>query len=149
MHKHSEERVLPHSPAAIFNLVADVESYPDFLPWCTATRILKQNESGMIAEMAVGYKSIRERYKSNVELNRDAMIIKVTAIDGPFKYLRNQWYFEECNIDQCKIHFHIEFEFGSWILQQIIGAFFEDAVAKMVLAFETRANEIYNPCSLD
>lgn len=149
MHKHSEERILPHRPEAIFNLVADVGSYPDFLPWCTATRILQQNEAGMIAEMAVGYKSIRERYKSNVELNRDAMMIDVTAVDGPFKHLRNQWHFEKCNIDQCKIHFHIEFEFSSWILQQIIGAFFEDAVAKMVSAFETRADQIYNSCALD
>ena len=149
MHEHSEERILPHRPEAIFDLVADVGSYPDFLPWCTTTRILQQSESHMIAEMAVGYKSIREHYKSNVELNRDAMMIVVTAIDGPFKHLRNQWRFEEVGSSQCKIHFHIEFEFGSWILQKIIGTFFEDVVAKMVSAFETRADQIYNSCTSD
>jgi len=143
MREHTEERILPHRPEAIFDLVADVESYPEFLPWCTATRILERGENHMVAEMAVGYKSIRERYKSDVKLDRAAMTIEVTAIDGPFKHLSNHWCFENADSDHCKVHFHIEFEFGSWILQQIIGAFFEDVVAKMVSAFETRADQVY------
>ncbi len=143
MHSHTEERILPHRPEAIFVLVAYVETYPEFLPWCTATRVLEKSDSHMVADMAVGYKSIRETYKSRIALDRSALTIDVTAIDGPFKHLRNQWRFEDADADHCKVHFHIEFEFGSWSLQRIIGAFFDDAVAKMVSAFETRANTIY------
>lgn len=143
MYRHSERRRLAHPPEAIFDLVADVGAYPEFLPWCTATRILEQSETHMIAEMAVGYKSIREIYKSDVRLDREQLIIEVTAIDGPFKTLANHWRFLPAENGQCDVDFSIEFEFRSWLLQRVIGAFFEQAVSRMVAAFEERADALY------
>ncbi|HAA93722.1 MAG TPA: ubiquinone-binding protein [Rhodospirillaceae bacterium] len=143
MYRHSEQRHLAHPPEAIFDLVADVSAYPEFLPWCTATRILKQSESEMIAEMAVGYKGIREIYKSDVQLDREGLAIAVSAIDGPFKTLDNRWRFSPSEEGGCEVDFSIEFEFRSWLLQRVIGAFFEQAVGRMVAAFEARADALY------
>ena len=143
MYRHSERRHLAHPPQAIFDLVADVASYPAFLPWCTATRILEHSDDRMIAEMAVGYKGIREVYKSDVRLDRDALAIEVTAIDGPFKTLANHWRFSPAEEGGCEVDFSIEFEFRSWLLQRVIGAFFEQAVGRMVAAFEERADALY------
>lgn len=149
MHTHTEEKFLPYPPEVIFDLVADIASYPEFLPWCTATRIIESSDNQMIAEMAVGYKSIRETYKSDVRLDRTALTINVTAISGPFKIMINNWRFESDNKGGCTAHFHIEFEFGSWLLQKVIGAFFTEVVGKMVSAFEKRAIQIHGAVEPD
>lgn len=96
----------------------------------------------MIAEMAVGYKGIREIYKSDVRLDRERLSIDVTAIDGPFETLTNHWHFSTADDGGCIVDFEIEFEFRSWLLQRVIGAFFEQAVSRMVTAFETRADAL-------
>ncbi|MDA0657018.1 MAG: type II toxin-antitoxin system RatA family toxin, partial [Proteobacteria bacterium] len=97
----------------------------------------------------VGYKNIRETCKSDVRLDRTALTINVTAISGPFKTLVNNWRFEGDDNGGCTVHFLIEFEFKSWLLQKVIGAFFADVVGKMVSAFEKRAIQIHGSAKPD
>jgi coenzyme Q-binding protein COQ10 len=147
VHSHSEQKFLPYAPEQVFDLVADVEAYPEFLPWCVATRVLSRSETAMRADMAVGYKGIQERYTSDIRLDRQAGTIGVTAIEGPFKTLENNWRFEATERDGvqgCLVHFDIRFAFGSWLLERVISAFFQEVVRKMVSAFEARAHVVYN-----
>ncbi|MBC27626.1 MAG: ubiquinone-binding protein [Rhodospirillaceae bacterium] len=143
MYRHSERRYLAHSPNSVFKIVLDVETYPEFLPWCVAVRILEQNEASMIAEMAVGYKGIRETYTSEINFIEEDLKIEVGAVDGPFSALLNTWHFTEAQDGGCVVDFSIEFEFRSRLLQGVIGVFFEQAVARMVAAFEQRADSIH------
>lgn len=143
MYKHSERRYLAHSSKSVFDIVMDVGAYPEFLPWCMAVRVLSKDKTVMLAEMAVGYKGIRETYKSEVTFNEDDLLIDVTAVDGPFNKLSNTWRFMEADDGGCMVDFSIEFEFRSRLLQGVIGVFFEQAVAKMVAAFEERADKLH------
>ena len=143
MYRHSERRYLAHSPNSVFKIVLDVEMYPEFLPWCIAVRVLDKTESRMIAEMAVGYKGIRETYTSEIKFTEEELKIEVCAVDGPFSALLNTWQFSEAQDGGCVVDFSIEFEFHSRLLQGVIGVFFEQAVARMVAAFEQRADSIH------
>ena len=127
----------------MFDLVADVGRYPEFLPWCVAARILSRCETRMRAELAIGFKGIRERFTSLVTLDRANRRIGVTYENGPFKYLVNDWRFEPDGEGRCVIHFHIEFQFRSRILELLMGRLFDEAVRRMVRAFETRADALY------
>lgn len=141
MPTHAERRPLPYSPEQLFDLVADVAKYPEFLPWCVATRIRRQDEQEMVADMVIGFKMFRESFTSRVSLNRPDKI-DVIYENGPFKYLENHWIFEP-SPDGCVIDFHVDFEFKSRLLEKAIGAVFQEAVHRMVGAFETRANALY------
>jgi coenzyme Q-binding protein COQ10 len=141
MIRHSESRILPHTPAEVFDLVADVERYPEFLPWVIGARILRRAGNTFDAEVLVGFKMIRERYTSHVVLERPERI-EVRYTHGPFRHLINRWQFAPVP-EGCKVDFYIEFEFRSRILQKLIGGLFSEAVRKMVAAFEIRARTLY------
>ena len=142
MTQHSETRVLHHSPEQLYQLVADVKRYPEFLPWCLAARIREQNDDKMIADLIIGFQMFKERFTSYVRLDDDAMEIHVEYAEGPFKYLQNHWQFKP-HPEGCEIEFYVDFEFNSRILQTVIESLFTEAVKKMVGAFETRANTLY------
>lgn len=139
---HAEKRVLPHSREKLFQLVAGVEHYPEFLPWCVGTRIRRREGNEMLADMVIGYKVFRERFSSLVTLNHPDRI-DVQYFEGPFKYLNNHWKFTPMGEDSCEIDFFVDFEFRSRVMQKLIVPVFNEAVRRMVAAFETRANELY------
>lgn len=143
MATHAEKRVLPYAPDKLFDLVADIERYPEFLPWCIGARIRNRRENVVIADLVIGFKGIRERFTSRVTLNREGMRIDVAYLDGPFKYLNNHWIFNDADGDACEIDFFVDFEFRSRLLQKIIGVLFNEAVRRMVSAFEARAAVLY------
>ena len=142
MPSHSEQRVMTFTKKQMFELVSDVERYPDFLPWCLATRITKQEHACVEADMIVGFRMFREKFGSRVEFDKNNFIIDVKYTHGPFKYLKNRWEFLD-HIDGCKIIFLVDFEFRSKILEKVIGSLFTDAVTRMVQAFENRALQLY------
>ena len=139
---HSEKRVLPYSPEQLYALVADVKSYPEFLPWCMAARIRHQDDYALEADLIIGFQMFRERFTSYVALDPDDLEIKVEYAEGPFKYLTNEWRFLEHD-DGCEIDFYVDFEFNSRLLQSVIETLFTEAVRRMVGAFETRADALY------
>lgn len=142
MPTHAEERIVPFQPRQMYDLVADVDSYPEFLPWCTGARIRERKETLIVADLIIGYKMIRERFTSRVTLKPEDLRIDVRYIEGPFKYLQNHWIFKE-HPEGCLIDFYVDFEFRSRFLQRMIQPFFNEAVKRMVRAFETRAEELY------
>lgn len=139
---HSEKRVLPYSPEQLYALVADVKSYPEFLPWCMAARIRHQDDYALEADLIIGFQMFRERFTSYVTLDPDDLEIKVEYAEGPFKYLTNEWRFLEHD-DGCEIDFYVDFEFNSRLLQSVIETLFTEAVRRMVGAFENRADTLY------
>lgn len=149
MPTHAEKRVLPHSSEQLFNLVADIERYPEFLPWCLAVRVRRQEalepdmtKMLLVADMVIGFKIFRERFTSHVTCQKSDRI-DVAYREGPFRYLNNHWVFKPLGPALCEIDFFVDFEFRSIILQKAIGIVFNEAVQKMVNAFEARANNLY------
>lgn len=138
---HREVRHVPHTPEQIFDLVAGVERYPEFLPWCLAARVRTRSETEMLADLVIGFKMIRERYTSRVKLDRPHRI-DVEYIEGPMKHLENHWTFTP-EAGGTRIDFYVDFEFRSRILQALIGALFHEAVRRMVGAFEARAKVLF------
>ncbi len=138
---------VPYSAAQMFDLVADVERYPEFLPWCIALRVLNKDlsEAGgkLCAEMIVSYKVFREQFKSDVALDVADKKVDVYYIDGPFRRLHNRWRFEDNTHGGSTIHFFIEFEFRNILLQSTARAVFEKAFARMSEAFVARADDLY------
>lgn len=143
MPTHAEQRYLPYTPDQLFDLVADVERYPEFLPWCVAARIRKREGDMFFADLVIGFKLIRERYTSKVKLDRAGMGIDVTYTEGPFHYLNNHWKFIPAEDGGATIDFFVDFEFKSKLLQKVIGALFNEAVRLMVSSFEKRARQLY------
>lgn len=139
---HSEQRVLPYSATQMYELVAAIEDYPKFLPWCLAARVDRRSETLMFAELLIGFKMVRERFGSRVELTPKSAI-SVEPTHGPFKRMSNQWRFTDRTEGGCVIDFYVDFQFQSRLLQKIIGALFDEAVRRMVRAFEQRARELY------
>ena len=142
---HAEQRLLGYRPEQMFDLVADIERYPEFLPWCIGARIRERNDTLVVADLIIGFKMIRERFTSRVSLDRDRLTIEVTYADGPFKQMTNRWRFEPTEDGRCRIDFYVAFEFRSAMLQKLIGVLFHEAVRRMVGAFETRARKLYGP----
>ncbi|WP_025898976.1 type II toxin-antitoxin system RatA family toxin [Sneathiella glossodoripedis] len=142
MPTHAEQRILPFTPRQLYDLVADVGSYPEFLPWCVGARIKEKTETRVLADLVIGYKMFRERFTSRVTLSPEQPRIDVEYMDGPFKYLNNHWIFME-HPDGCEIDFYVDFEFKSAILQKTIGLLFNEAVQRMIAAFEQRAHDLY------
>ncbi|MBM3566641.1 MAG: type II toxin-antitoxin system RatA family toxin [Alphaproteobacteria bacterium] len=142
MPTHAEKKKLPFSAEQMFDLVADVEKYPQFLPWCVATRIKSRTPDGVVADMVIGYKVFRERFTSIANFDRKAMRIDVEYKEGPFRFLNNHWVFEPDG-GGCAIDFYVDFEFRSQILEKAIAVVFNEAVKRMVAAFEKRAQALY------
>ncbi|GAA4258185.1 type II toxin-antitoxin system RatA family toxin [Azospirillum formosense] len=142
MPTHAEKKVLPYTPEQMYRLVADVEKYPEFLPWCLAARIRRREGDVMFADLVIGFKMVRERFTSRVELDEAGRRINVQYTEGPFQYLNNHWIFTPHEGGVC-VDFYVDFEFRSKMLQKIMGVLFNEAVRRMVQAFETRANQLY------
>ena len=131
----------------MFDLVADVEAYPQFLPWCVASRIKSRHKNngsdGVTADMVIGYKMFRERFTSVARFDRTHLRIDVEYREGPFKYLNNHWIFAPDGKSGCTIDFYVDFEFRSRLLEKAITVVFNKAAQRMVAAFETRARALY------
>jgi coenzyme Q-binding protein COQ10 len=138
------------SPRQLFLLVKDIEKYPEFLPWCSTSRVEEVSPSELRAELVIKFSMMMEKYVSKVSLEepkeeKSICSVDVEAIEGPFKTLVNNWKFEyDSDHDQTKITFHLAFEFQSKFLQKLIGAIFEEALKKMLKCFEDRAKELYS-----
>ena len=141
MPTHHETRFLPQTADQLFDLVSDVEDYPNFLPWCVALRVTSDVDNVIRADMVVGFRMLREKFTSKVTLTPKERI-DVEYLDGPFRYLENRWLFIEKE-GGCEIDFFIDFEFRSRLLQKIMEPVFHEAVRRMVRAFEKRAAERY------
>jgi coenzyme Q-binding protein COQ10 len=140
-------RPVRHSPIEMFNLVADVERYPEFVPLCEELRIRRrvQSDDGvetLVAEMSVGYKAIRETFTTRVSLDEPRLRILVEYVEGPFSYLENRWTFKPDPVG-CAVEFYIAYEFKSFALRMLMGAMFERAFRKFAEAFEERADLVY------
>lgn len=141
MPTHAEKRVVPYSPAQMFDLVADVARYPEFLPWCVAAKIRTATETELVADLTIGFKVFRETFTSRVKLDRPEMV-HVSYENGPFRYLNNHWKFIPHDRG-CTVDFFVDFEFHSRLLQLAIGVVFNEAVRLMVNAFLRRARVVY------
>jgi len=133
---------LPYSPGQLYDLVADIEKYPEFLPWCAAVRILTRSESEILADLSVGYKFMRETFRSRVHLTSKTRI-DVEYISGPFHYLNNHWVFKEGPDRGTNIDFFIDFEFRSRLFQGATQMVFESAFDQMLSSFEKRAKKLF------
>ena len=147
MTSHAETKYLPYTAKEMFNLVADISSYPEFLPWCAAARVRKEVQKSEIkqieADLVISFKVFREKFGSRVILDTSKFTIETDYIDGPFRYMHSVWSFE--NSEQgCEVKFNVDFEFKNAVLQSIIGLVFNDAMQRIVRAFERRAADLYN-----
>lgn len=144
MPTHAEKRTLPYTPEQMFDLVAGVDKYPQFLPWCLASRITKREGDVFYADLIIGYKMAREAFTSKVTALRPDHI-HVEYLSGPMKYLSNHWRFlPQEGGKGCLIDFYVDFEFKNPVFQKLMGVFFEKAVQRMVAAFEERARVLYD-----
>lgn len=146
MPTHAEKRLLRYTPEQMFDLVADVGRYPEFLPWCVGARVISRDEGKLIADLTIGFKMFRETFRSQVTLDRPGHV-RVEYLNGPFRYLNNQWRFRPVpqpgGVTGCEVDFFVDFEFRSRLLQAVIGTVFGEAVRLMVRAFERRAMALY------
>lgn len=138
---HSEE-ISPYSPEQLFALVADVPSYPQFLPWCKGARILSKREDGFDAQLVISFLHLTERYTSRVTLHPHHAI-EVDLLEGPFTHLENRWRFEPLPEGGTRIELDLDFTFRSHLLEKMISGLFEKATAKMAHAFKERADSVY------
>jgi coenzyme Q-binding protein COQ10 len=147
MPSHSESRPLPYSAQQMYDLVADVGSYPQFLPWTAAARVRQVTDQPdgsqvMEADLVISFRVFRERFGSRVVLWPEDRKIETEYLDGPFKYMLSNWRFEEDG-EGCIVHFDVDFEFKNMILQKAAGLFFYDAMQRIVRAFQARAQDLY------
>jgi len=145
MPKHHEKRVLPYTQEQLFALVSDIEHYDEFLPWCLNSRFIsKESDELVIAELVIGFKMFRERFVSRVHMTPHERI-HVDYLQGPMKYLSNEWIFTPVadSPHKCMVEFYVDFEFRNPLLQKMVGLLFAEAFRRMVGAFERRAAELY------
>jgi len=143
MPTHAETKLVPYRPEQLFDLVADVGKYPQFLPWCVGARVRTRTDTESVADLTIGFGPFRESFTSRVELDRPHRV-RVRYENGPFRYLKNQWTFS-ADPKGCRVDFFVDFEFRSRLLQAAIGVVFNEAVRRMVNAFIKRARDIYGP----
>ena len=141
MPKHQETRHLPYTCEQMFDLVADVKRYPEFLPWISAMRVRRDGETETLADMIVGFKGLRETFTSRVDKKRPECL-SVDYVDGPLKYLRNDWVFRP-EADGCAVDFTVDFAFKNRVFEMLAGQVFGQALRRMIGAFETRAATLY------
>ena len=143
MHKYSNSIILPFSSIELYEVVIDVEAYPEFLPWCLSAKIIKKiDNNNFDAELKVGYKAIDEKYISRIRAKYGEKI-NSKAISGPFKVLDSTWIFTDSGKKKCNVEFMIEYEFKSFFLDKVMGSLFKKATIKMLDAFEQRARYLY------
>ena len=147
MPKQEESKTVSYTKEQMFDLVADIDRYDEFLPWCNNSKIINTKKEGdkniVIADLEIGYDQFVYTYRSEVKLYENKSQINVRNLDGPFKYLENSWKFTTVNDFECEIQFSIDFELNVSLLDILMKKFFDLAFQKMVDAFIARANEIY------
>ncbi|MEM8824641.1 MAG: type II toxin-antitoxin system RatA family toxin [Pseudomonadota bacterium] len=147
MSRHSETRDVPYSADQMYDLVADVARYPDFLPWTAAARIRSREDTPdgevILADLVISFKVFRERFGSRVTLHPERKVIETEYIDGPFKHLQSEWRFEDRPDGGCTVHFWVDFEFRNRIIGRVVGAVFNEAMERVVRAFVKRADQLY------
>ena len=148
MPKHKETKIVDFTDIQMFDLVADIDSYHLFLPWCNNSRIIETSKidsdnDHVIADLEIGYKNLVYIYRSAVSLNRKNLIIDVEFVDGPFKHLVNKWNFKQTEVHKSEIDFFIDFELNIGVFNYLISKFFDKAFNKMVSSFEDRASQVY------
>ena len=146
MPTHSETRKLPYTAQQMYGLVADIERYPEFLPWCGAARVRGRRPEGesevVDADLIISFKVFRERFGSRVVLWPETLKIDTAYLDGPFRYMQSTWAFRDAD-GGCEVDFFVDFEFRNPILQSVIGLVFNEAMQRVVRAFEARAQALY------
>jgi coenzyme Q-binding protein COQ10 len=147
MPKHHEIKTLPYTATQMYDLVADVASYPEFLPWNSAARIRSRSPipggEVMEADLVISFKVFRERFASRVMLFPGEKRIETEYLDGPFRHMKSTWGFRDVAAGSCEVEFFVDFEFRNALLQGIIGVVFNDAMQRIVRAFERRAAVLY------
>jgi coenzyme Q-binding protein COQ10 len=146
MPSYTQQEVLPYGVQQVYDLVADVAKYPEFLPWCSVARILGKTDQGFLAELVIRYQAFSQSYISDVKLtppdNISAAQVEATMVSGPFHHLLNRWIFTSEG-NHTRVEFFIDFEFNSSLLAKLLGGFFDRAVLKMMEAFKQRAQSLY------
>lgn len=143
MPRHSIERILPHTPDQLFELVSDIESYPTFLPWCEAARIIEEEKEDVIlADMLIHFKGVSGKYTSRVFLDKEQQEISVELAQGPFEHLYQGWKFI-ATAKGTRVEFDIDFKLRSFILEKVMNMMFDTACEKMMSAFEARALKLF------
>ncbi len=142
MPRHSEIKYLPYTPEQLFELVADVARYDEFLPWVVAVRVRSASETETVADLVVGFNAFKERFTSRVTKQRPGHIV-VDYIEGPLKYLKNEWRFEAALDGGTNVYFSVDFAFKSRLFESLAGAMFDRALRRMTGAFEQRAAALY------
>jgi coenzyme Q-binding protein COQ10 len=142
MPSHQEKRILPYSAEQLFDLVMDIEKYPEFLPWCLGARINTRQKNEVSADVIVGYKMFRERFSSRVHYIRPNAI-EVEYLKGPMRHLQNKWVFTNIRAGQCEVDFYVDFSLESKLFEKLVDQFFHKALVKMINAFEARAIALY------
>ena len=142
MPRHSETRYLRYTPEQMFDLVADVASYDEFLPWVVAVRVRSSSETETVADLVVGFNAFKERFTSRVVKERPTRIC-VDYVEGPLKYLHNEWTFDRADDGGTDVHFAVDFAFKSRLFESLAGAMFDRALRRMTNAFEQRAATLY------
>jgi coenzyme Q-binding protein COQ10 len=142
MPRHSETRHLPYTPDQLFELVADVARYDEFLPWVVAVRVRSSSERETIADLVVGFSAFKERFTSRVVKEKPDKIC-VDYVEGPLKYLHNEWRFERAPDGGTNLHFSVDFAFRSRLFESLAGQMFDRALRRMTGAFERRAAALY------
>ena len=142
MPRHSETKHLPYTPEQLFDLVADVERYDEFLPWVVAVRVRSSSEAETIADLVVGFNAFKERFTSRVRKARPSSVC-VDYVEGPLKFLHNEWRFERAADGGTDLHFSVDFAFKSRLFESLAGAMFDRALRRMIGAFEQRAAALY------
>jgi len=145
MPRHSETRNICYSPEQMFDMVADVGRYQEFLPWVAATRVRSDTPNLMIADLVVGFKAIKETFTSRVAKQRPSSLT-VDYIEGPLKYLHNSWSFAPDGNGGTDIQFCVDFAFKSRLFESLAGQMFDRALRRMIGAFEQRAHDLYGDC---
>jgi len=144
MPTHHDQRIMPYTADQLFELVASVDRYPEFLPWCLSSRITKRDGGVFYADLVIGFKMVREKFGSRVNTERPNHI-EVVPTGGPFRRMDNRWSFTDLPDGGCMVDFSVDFEFRSRLLNKLIGGLFHEAVKRMVSAFESRARVLYGP----
>ncbi len=146
MPKFEHEYISQYPLELIYDLIIDVEKYPDFIPWCANAEVIEKHRTFFIADLFINYKLLAEVYRSKVELNapyKGNAVIKVALVSGPFQKLNNVWQLEKVENNKTRINFSIDFEFKSVLLDKMVGLVFGKACEKIINAFEDRAAELY------
>jgi coenzyme Q-binding protein COQ10 len=142
MPRHTEKRILPYTPEQVFDLIADVGRYQEFLPWVAATRVRSDSETEMVADLIVGFKALKETFTSRVHKTRPSEI-EIDYVEGPLKYLRNSWKFVPVQ-GGTEVDFCVDFAFKNRLFEALAGQMFDRALRRMIGAFEERAHALYS-----